>query len=237
MFGLMNKTPGRKAMLHRQETGGMCGGTTTPLTSGLACGLVAGTHVATALGWRTVEAIATGDLVLTFDRGLQPVRGVVRGVNWDRAAPLPDSLCPLHVPAGALGNQEVMTLMPEQSVLLESDTADAVFGDPFVLVAGAGLVGFRGIERLRPDGVHEVIQLQFDTDEIVFANLGALVFCPDARILCVDTLLSAEADTPPAYRSLPADEAAMLINCIADEDAVAEITVPATRAPYAAAIA
>ena len=44
-------------------------------------GLVAGTRIATAMGWRAVEAIAVGDLVLTFDNGLQPVvaEAVMRG--------------------------------------------------------------------------------------------------------------------------------------------------------------
>ena len=32
-------------------------------------GLVSGTHVASNMGWRAVEALSLGDLVLTFDHG------------------------------------------------------------------------------------------------------------------------------------------------------------------------
>ena len=63
-------------------------------------GLVKGTRVATELGWRPVDAVAAGDLVLTFDRGMQPVVAVRRRFLADLGA----ASWPLSVPAGALGN-------------------------------------------------------------------------------------------------------------------------------------
>ncbi|WP_241525652.1 Hint domain-containing protein [Pseudophaeobacter leonis] len=36
-------------------------------------GLLAGTHVASNLGWRPVEALCAGDKVLTFDHGMQTI--------------------------------------------------------------------------------------------------------------------------------------------------------------------
>jgi len=237
MFGLMKKNLSGSTIAHGQEIGGMWSGEAANLTVGLACGLVAGTRVATAMGWRPVQAIAEGDLVLTFDRGLEPVRNMVRGTNWERCSPCPDSMRPLHVPIGALGNQQEMTILPEQSVMVESDTADELFGDPFALIAGAELGGFRGIERVCPETELEVIQLHFDADEIVFANLGALAFCPSAWMLGIDTILSECDEEPSRYRNLPHDEAAMLIECLAEEDAGAEIACPAPAMTYAAAFA
>ncbi len=237
MFGLMSTSIGLADLPRRQDTGSIRGGPASSRTTGLACGLVAGTRIATAMGWRPVEAIAEGDLVLTFDRGLQPVRAITRGLNWSSDTPCPKGLRPLSVPAGALGNQEAMTLLSDQSVMVESDTADALFGDPFALVPASSLDGFRGIARIRDMVELDVIQLQFDCDEIIFASLGALAFCPCSRMLGIDTILSAETDEPPAYRKLPQAEAAMLIDCVADEDAVAE-RIRAAMAPlYAAASA
>ncbi len=97
MFGLYNKIFGGDPRTHRQEIGGAWGGRSTK-QSGMASGLVHGTRVATAMGWREAEAIAVGDLVLTFDRGMQPVRSISRGTLWKTLEDCPKSLWPLHIP-------------------------------------------------------------------------------------------------------------------------------------------
>lgn len=219
MFGLKKRIFDDAQIARRQEIGGTWGSYQSQKATGVAAGLVAGTLVATAMGWRPVEAIAEGDLVLTFDRGMQPVRGVIRAINWDHDTECPKSLWPLKVPAGALGNRSDMTLLPEQSVMVESDTADMLFGDPFTLLNAADLDGFRGIERVHPEAEIDVIQLNFDDDEIIFANAGALVFCPSLAVINMAELMR-ERDVAE-YATLPSDEAAMLIECLRDEDVVA----------------
>lgn len=149
-------------------------------TAGLASGFAAGTEVATTEGWRPVEALAPGDRVLTFEHGSQPVRAVQRGLLWRGAAPCPEPLWPLLVPAGALGNTSPLTLLPEQSVLVESDLAEDLYGDPFVLLSVRYLEGALGIRRVAPglgQPVEVVIPL-FDQPEIAFANGAALILCP-----------------------------------------------------------
>ena len=118
---------------------------------------------------------------------------------------------PLHVPAGALGNREDMYLMPGQAVLVESDTAEEVLGDPFAMIPAAALDGFRGISRVAPQERVEVVTLSFAQDEVVFANIGALFFCPAAT-----DMLSA---TTPDYHVLSASQAALLVGCLEAEDA------------------
>ncbi len=218
MFGLKDRMTG-DLIAHRQEIGGGQGGFAGSRVAGLASGLIAGTLVATDRGWRPVESITPGDMVLTFDRGLQPVCDVILGVSWDDDSPCPQSLWPLSVPAGALGNREAMKLLPEQPVMVESDAAEMLFDDPFALLTAADLQGVRGIERSCPGGALEVIQLQFDEDEVVFANAGALVFCPSGQMLSVSDLL--EHCAMGGYTTLPPEEAAMLVDCLCDEDAVA----------------
>ncbi|MEM8979102.1 MAG: Hint domain-containing protein [Pseudomonadota bacterium] len=146
------------------------------LTAG--SGIVAGTKVASNLGWRSVECIEPGDKVLTYDHGLQVVTGVTRSFLWIGEKDCPESAWPLLVPEGALGNQSDLWIVPEQHVLIESEIAERVYGDPFVVIPALSLEGHKGITRSCPKQVIEVLQLEFDRDEVVFANMGALFFCP-----------------------------------------------------------
>jgi hypothetical protein len=147
------------------------------------------------------------------------VRSITRGQNWDAESICPALLWPLHVPAGALGNQYPMTLLAEQSVMIESDSGDMLFGDPFQLLSAADLDGVRGIERRMPRSEHLVIQLQFDNDEVVFANSGALIFCPSLGVVNMADLLAARPDAAQ-YAVLSSEEAKMLLDCLEDEDLV-----------------
>lgn len=219
MFGLKQVLSGGTTVAYRHEIGGAGSGYRKG-SSGMASGLVAGTVVATAMGWRPVEAIVEGDMVLTFDRGLQPVRRVYRGALWTSPEPCPRALWPLKVPEGAVGNQQELVLVPEQSVLVESDTADLLFDDPFALVSASDLEGFRGIERMVPFGAVDVVQLQFDEDEVIFAASGALIFCPMLDLVSITEVMSV---TPKAgrYMSLAGEEAIDFVDCLREEDAIA----------------
>ena len=174
-------------------------------------GLVAGTLLATAAGWRAVEDIRSGDEVLTFDGGLQRVVSVVRQRRICGGRAADRSTWPLLVPAGVLGNREEITLLPDQSVLVESDAAEAVFGDPFALVPALALDGFRGICRVPPQAVADVVILRFAQDEVVFANAGALVHCPAAHDLLSDAPAS-------IYASLTLAQADLLVQHLRLED-------------------
>jgi hypothetical protein len=151
------------------------GETVLPKLDARKTGLVAGTKVATTAGWAKVETIAEGQQVLTFDGGLQTVVAITRHVLMTDTTEILS--WPLLVPCGAFGNRDDMNILPHQSIMVESDAADALRGDPFAIIRAATFVGFRGITYVRsPDGV-EVIQLHFARDEIVFANVGALFLC------------------------------------------------------------
>ena len=114
-------------------------------------GLVSGTKVATKLGWRLVEAITVGDEVLTFDEGLKPVVRVQSEVVTVAQMAVNPENWPVYVPAGAIGNQTELWLLPEQLVVIENDAAEAVTGDAFAPIPAQALVGLLGIERRRPE--------------------------------------------------------------------------------------
>jgi len=156
------------------------GGLSAAGIAGLASGFAAGTEIAITTGWRAVEALAPGDRVLTFDHGSQPVRAVRRGVLWRGWTPCPQPLWPLLVPEGVPGNSAPLLLLTEQSVMVEPDLAEELYGDPFVLLPARYLEGALGIERVAPRlGLAlEVIVPLFDRPEIACASGAALVFCP-----------------------------------------------------------
>lgn len=191
----------------------------------ISTGMIAGTKVATPNGWRGVEAIAPGDRVLTFDGGMQPVLDVQCHIVHLTPGTA-THLWPMHVPAGALGNRTDMWLLAEQSVLVESDTAEEVFGDPFALIPAMALEGVRGIDRVAPPARFEVIVLRFAEDEIVFANVGALFHCPKGGTI-LDAALD---DAGPRYAVLPLDKAALLVEFLEIEDRGRVSATPATKA-------
>ncbi len=182
-------------------------------------GIVHGTKVATKIGWCRVEDVFPGDKVLTFDGGFQVCTRIERNLLWHgNARDCPLSAWPLHVPAGALGNQSAMLLLPDQPIMVESDTAEEILGDPFTLMPAAALDGFRGIERSAPADRVWTVSLCFDTDQVVFANIGALFFCP--KVLSGDLTFDIwEADpSKPAYSILSMDEAITLRKMIEERE-------------------
>ncbi|WP_299146151.1 Hint domain-containing protein [uncultured Tateyamaria sp.] len=204
MFGWTTKTA-----THRMpEMSGACDGGVMHTR-----GLLSGTRLATALGWRPVEALTAGDLVLTFDHGLQPLVEVRRDTFWVAEMMAPATFASIMVPAGALGNGQPLELLPDQGVLVETEAACDAHGDPFAVVPAAALVGFRGIERVAPRAQVEVITLVFADDQVAYAEGGGLVHCPRATMS-----LAQLGQTGNDYDVIPARDAAFLVACMAAED-------------------
>jgi hypothetical protein len=113
-------------------------------------GLIAGSRVAGNFGWRAIEALAPGDRVLTFDRGMQEITEIRRTSQWAIAPETAQMLLPLVVPVATLDDRAELVLLPDQGVMVESDVAQDLLGVLFVVSAACALVGIRGITRLRP---------------------------------------------------------------------------------------
>lgn len=162
-------------------------GTDTPTVPGMsnfdaiAEGMIAGTLVATDMGWQSVEDLQAGDKVVTFDNGMRPLKAVGISTLWTAAKQAPRAVWPLLVPERAMGNRTALTLLPEQAVLIESDEAEAMFGDPFTLVSASSLEGYKGITRVPPSREMKIVTLQFAEEEVVYANGTTLVHCPNGR--------------------------------------------------------
>ena len=179
-------------------------------------GILAGTRVASNLGWRVVEALAPGDRVLTFDNGMQVIREVRREVVWREERNTPQEHWPVHVPVGALCNRVALTILPEQGVVIESDVADDALEDPFAVILSRQLVGLRGITQSPPQVQQEVITLIFEEDEVIYAEGGALIFCPTQLDLFDQAVLAGEE----RYKVLTEELAALVIDELRLEDAL-----------------
>lgn len=178
----------------------------------IAEGMIAGTLVATDMGWQPVEDLQAGDRVVTFDNGMRPLRSVGISTLWTAASQAPRAVWPLLVPERALGNRTALTLLPEQAVLIESDQAESMFGDPFTLVTAASLEGYKGISRVPPSREMKVVTLQFADEEVVYANGTTLVHCPNAhpaKVTSADELMSYGAKN--LYCRLPRAQSEMLM--------------------------
>jgi len=182
-------------------------------------GIVAGTRIATEMGWRPVEGIVAGDMVMTFDHGARPVVAVKRTQFWLGSNSCPRHLQPLAVPVGALGNASAMLLLPEQTVLVESDMAEAVFGDPFALVRAAALEGYRGIDRITPHQKVEIVVLEFARDEVIYANGTSMIHCSSVDAGSLNAMI---APTPAMYEALPLEMARSIVAEMIAEDMIAQ---------------
>ena len=129
--------------------------------------LTAGTLVETADGQRQVEEISVGDLVMTRDNGLQPVRFV--GIRQVIAS---GSKAPVVISKGALGNTRDLIVSPNHRMLVTGARVEALFGESEMLVAAEDLIDGDMIYR-KTGGVITYVHIAFDKHEIIFAEGAA----------------------------------------------------------------
>ena len=178
-------------------------------------GFLAGTHVASNLGWRPVEALTPGDKVLTFDHGMQTVVELQREVMIPAEGDLEPPRCPLFVPRDALMNRVPMWLMPDQGVLLESELVEDTRGDPFAIVPACTLEGYRGIRRMHPGAQLELVMPRFAEDQVIYLEAGMLGYlAAPVNLMCGRVF-----EEQGAYRVLDPDEArGLVLTMMAEEE-------------------
>lgn len=140
-------------------------GTFTSAISGVAVICYAkGTLIETADGPRYIETLREGDLVVTLDKGPQPIRWIGstrvcgRGEN-----------APIQIKAGALGNIRDLYVSPNHRMLLSGAPAELMFGMSEVLVAAKHLINDRTIRQVQKETI-EYYHFLFEDHHIVFAE-------------------------------------------------------------------
>lgn len=100
-----------------------------------------GTMILTAQGERPIEALKVGDMVVTQDSGLQPVRWIGRRTVFGRGA-----YAPVQFGAGALnGLTTPLLVSPQHRILLSGYQAELLFGESEVFAAADQLIGAKDV--------------------------------------------------------------------------------------------
>ena len=146
-----------------------------------------GTRIETDRGLVPVEALAPGDLVLTRDHGLQPLRWVGRRqLSYLDLLANPD-LQPVRIGRDAvdgIGPDRSMLVSPQHRLLIEGAAAELLFGEAEVLVAAKHLLGRAEVTRALPTEGVTYIHLLFDRHEIVQSDgIWTESFQPAERML------------------------------------------------------
>ena len=188
-----------------------CAATQGILITGQA-GFVGGMRVATSLGWRAAEALSVGDRVLTFDHGLQPVLDIQREVLAMPEGRLPEHHMPILIPEGALDNDDPIRVMPDQGLLVESNTVQDILDDPFAVIPARAMAGLRGIAPALPPDPVIISTIAFAEDEVVYVEGGLLAHCPRPRNILAD------GGDGGAYRVLAPRVARYLVACLIEDD-------------------
>ncbi|MFT6444067.1 MAG: hypothetical protein ACJA1J_000301 [Sulfitobacter pontiacus] len=169
----LTKTGPESGTIEFRDADGNVTGTTTysEIEEVVIC-FTPGTTIATRRGEIPVQQIKVGDLVVTRDNGMQPVRWVGRrNLGRDNLLRTP-GFNPVRIKAGAFGEgvpQRDMMVSPNHRMLVASETAEVMFSEREVLVAAKHLVGLDGVDTVTPDKV-SYIHMLFDNHEVVFAD-------------------------------------------------------------------
>ncbi|RNF34497.1 Hint domain-containing protein [Paracoccus methylarcula] len=131
------------------------------------------TRISTAYGPVAAGDLAAGNLVLTSDNGLQPIRWIARRKLDRHDLRLNPGLRPIRIRAGALGSQmpqSDLLVSPQHRVLVRSQIALRMFGTDEVLVAAKQLCEIDGIDIDQECDEITYVHFLFDDHQIVCSN-------------------------------------------------------------------
>lgn len=127
-----------------------------------------GTRILTPHGERAIETLKAGDLVVTRDDGVQPIRWI-----GSRMVPGVGKFAPVQIDAGgAFGAKRPLLVSPQHRMLVEGYRAELTFGEDEVLVAAKHLINGRSIKQ-EERGFVTYIHMMFDRHQIVYAEGAA----------------------------------------------------------------
>ena len=133
----------------------------------LVCGIFPETRVATPKGWRAAAFLCPGQSVLTVGAGALRLIAI-------EAQPPP--LWVQVLPPGACGNRGPVRLPPGQPVLVETEVALPLTGEPFALIPAEALEGWRDVQSA--PNVAVPVLLRLEAAELIYAGPGLILGMP-----------------------------------------------------------
>lgn len=156
-----------------------------------------GTLILTARGWRKVETLKAGDLVITRDHGEQPVRWIATThLTADDLARRPQ-FRPIRLSAGSLGDglpRRDLLVSPQHRFLLSGWKVELLFATSEVLAPAVRLINGATITAARDATSVDYIHLMFDRHEIIQTEgTWTESFCPgETTLTAMETEVRAE---------------------------------------------
>ncbi len=127
-----------------------------------------GARIATPRGARDIATLKVGDLVVTRDHGLQPIRWIEQ-----RTVPATDRFAPIRIRPGVVTGQERDLLVsPQHRMLFQGYRAELLFGESEVLVAAKHLIDGKDVTQ-ETGGNVTYIHMMFNEHEVVYAEGAA----------------------------------------------------------------
>ncbi len=176
------------------------------------------TEILTPRGKRMIKDLKAGDLVITRDNGLQPIRWI-----GARKVPALNKFAPIRFEAGSLpGLEHALLVSPQHRMLIDNHRCELYIGEREVLVSAKHMVNGTSITR-QIGGEVTYMHMLFDQHEIVYAQgIAAESFHP------ADIGLSAISDASrdelfslfPQLRSDPAAYGNTARKCLRKHEAL-----------------
>jgi len=124
-----------------------------------------GARILTQFGERAIEQLHLGDMVVTRDHGLQPIRWI-----GQRSVPGIGDFAPISVASSVMqGSRDELLVSPQHRILFTGYRAELLFGESEVLVAAKHLVNDRDV-RICPCDEVTYIHIMFDRHEVIYAE-------------------------------------------------------------------
>ena len=127
-----------------------------------------GTRIATPKGARDIATLRVGDLVVTRDHGLQPIRWIQQ-----RTVPALESFAPIRIRPGVItGQDRDLLVSPQHRMLFQGYRAELLFGESEVLVSAKHMINDKYVTQ-ETGGDVTYIHMMFDEHEVVYAEGAA----------------------------------------------------------------
>ncbi len=124
-----------------------------------------GTRILTQHGERKIEDLRLGDMVLTRDNGLRPIRWIGK-----RTVPATGKFAPVLIASSVMdGSRCGLLVSPQHRILFTGYQAELLFGETEVLVTAKHLVDGKDVTVQKQDEV-TYIHIMFDHHEIIYAE-------------------------------------------------------------------
>ena len=136
----------------------------TAENTGVVC-FTKGAQILTEAGYRPIETLYIGDLVLTEDNGFQPIRWI-----GQRTVPGRGNLAPVFFETGVLnGAKRPLLVSPQHRVLISGYQAELFFGEAAVLIPAKFLINGTTV-REQPCAEVTYFHLMFDHHEVIYSD-------------------------------------------------------------------